>query len=220
MTIYRIRSSKQAEAEDSKAGALPAKAHLDQAQVGIAGYLDVETTGLSPYDHEVIELALALFTFNRQTGEIIEVCDEYVGLREPGRDIPYGATRIHGLTMEHVRGKELDYERIEQMLEQAEFLVTHNASFDRGFVTRLVPKTQSKNWLCSMRGIKWRYMGFASAALQNLLHWHGIKPAQAHRAGADVQCAIELLSRRNAHGDTYFLELLRGVSPGSSTEIG
>lgn len=222
MCIYRIRRSKQTEAQgiDSKEYSSPMPKRFDQAQLGIAGYLDVETTGLSPYDHEIIEFALALFKFNRYTGEIVEVFDEYVGLREPGRNIPSGATRVHGLAMEDVRGKCLDHKRIEQMLDRVEFLVAHNASFDRGFVTRLFPKAQSKQWLCSMRGIKWRYMGFSSSALQNLLHCHGIKPAQAHRAGADVRCALDLLSRRNANGKTYFFDLLQSSPPSSSTEIG
>lgn len=222
LRIYRIRSAKQAEIQEIevKTGSTPEKDRSSHPQLGIAGFLDVETTGLSSYSDEIIEFALALFKYNRFTGEITEVFDRYVGLREPGRNIPAQATRVHGLTIEDVRGKRLDAERIEQMLDQAEFLVAHNASFDRGFVTRLFPKAQSKQWLCSMRGVKWRYQGFSSAALQHLLHCHGIKPAQAHRAGADVQCAIELMSRRNSDGTTYFLELLQGLSPGSTTEIG
>ncbi len=99
----------------------------DHLQFGIAGFLDVETTGLSPYDHEVIEFALALFKYDRVSGEIMEIVDQYVGLREPDRNIPSGATRIHGLTFEDVCGKRLDDARIEQMFEQAEFLIAHNA---------------------------------------------------------------------------------------------
>ncbi|HWJ03554.1 MAG TPA: exonuclease domain-containing protein [Verrucomicrobiae bacterium] len=196
------------------------KAHKDTEEFGIAGYLDVETTGLSPFDHEVIEFALALFKYNRASGEIIGIVDQYVGLREPERNIPSSATSVHGLTFEDVCGKQLDEVRIEGMFEQAEFLIAHNASFDRGFVTRLFPKAGEKTWLCSMRGVKWRHLGFSSAALQNLLHWHGIKPAQAHRAEADVLCAIKLLSHKRADGTSYFQELLKALPQNTDSHAG
>jgi DNA polymerase III subunit epsilon len=178
----------------------------------VAGYLDVETTGLSPHEHEVIELALVLFTYNRNTGEIIEIVDEYVGLREPGRNIPYHSTSIHGLTMEDVRGHKLDHLKIEEMLSRTDLLIAHNASFDRSFLTRLFPETGEKQWLCSARGIKWKQKGFGSAKLQELLRCHGIKPKRAHRASEDVLCAINLLSMKNTDGKTYFSELIGSVS--------
>lgn len=101
---------------------------------GIAGFVDVETTGLSPRYDEVVELALVLFAFDRQTGGIVGIVDEYVGLREPGRSIPRDASEVHGLTMDGVRGCCLDCGVIERLIARAEFLVAHNASFDRGFV--------------------------------------------------------------------------------------
>ena len=48
-----------------------------------AAIIDVETTGLSAGD-EVVELTAILFSFNRDTGEKVEILDEYSGLREPG----------------------------------------------------------------------------------------------------------------------------------------
>ena len=66
----------------------------DPFSYGIAGCIDVETTGLSPYTNEIIELGLVLFAFNRQTGKIIEVLEEYTGLREPVCSISWGASRF------------------------------------------------------------------------------------------------------------------------------
>lgn len=175
---------------------------------GIAGFIDVETTGLSPYQDEVIELALSLFSFERASGMITGIVDEYCGLREPGVPISSGALRVHGIRPEHVLGRRLDDLRIRSMFARAEFLVAHNASFDRGFVARLFPESAAKPWLCSMRGINWRGKGFGGMSLQRLLDAHGIVSERAHRADYDVKCAIRLLSCTASHGRPYFFELL------------
>jgi len=180
---------------------------------GRAAFVDVETTGLDPASDEIVELAIVLFAFDRETGTITGILDEYTGLREPSRPIPRQATAVHGITQRMVRGRRLDDARVRALLEQAEFLVAHNARFDRAFVTRLYPETAAKVWLCSMRGVDWRRHGHASRALQNLLAAHGIRVERAHRAGADCRAALALLSCRGRDGDTYLQELLRGLEP-------
>jgi DNA polymerase III epsilon subunit-like protein len=39
-------------------------------QIGTAAVLDLETTGLSRYFEEIIELAIAVFRYNRVTGRV------------------------------------------------------------------------------------------------------------------------------------------------------
>ena len=184
---------------------------MDLAQastVGMACFVDVETTGLCSRTEEVIELAICLFEYSKETGEIVRMVDRYVGLREPSVPISYGAARIHGLKLKDLCGKQLDCARIEAILHTAEFIVAHNASFDRGFVTRLFPISSRKHWLCSMSGINWKGKGFASRGLQNLLRDHGITAGQAHRAEDDVMATLRLLARRGSDGRWYFAELL------------
>lgn len=176
---------------------------------GLAGFIDVETTGLSPYTDEIVEFAMVLFAFDRTESTIVGVVDEYVGLREPGRNIPPQATRVHGITDADVVGQQLDHAKIKQLIQQAEFLVAHNASFDQGFVTRLFPVTQHKLWLCSMRNVDWYGRGYSSRALQALLQAHGIEVTHAHRGEVDVKAALTLLARPDSSGTPYFADLLR-----------
>lgn len=98
------------------------------------------------------------------------------------------------------------------MIHKAEFLISHNAPFDRGFVTRLYQNCIQKDWLCSMRGINWKAKGFPSMALQNLLKAHHIQVEKAHRAQDDVKAAIQLLSLSNQNGKPYFSELLKKLA--------
>lgn len=178
--------------------------------IGFAAVVDVETTGFSHTTDEVVELGLVLFSFERETGRVVEIVEEYSGLRDPGRPIPAGATEQHGLTWDDVRGHALDQETVGRILGRAEFVIAHNARFDRGFVARLFPEAGRASWKCSMNGIPWYERGFPSKGLQELLARHGLDVATAHRALDDARNTLRLLSLEQADGRTLLAELLAG----------
>lgn len=178
-------------------------------QYGFAGYIDIETTGLDAKKDQIIEFAISLFCFDKNTCKIMGIVDFYCGLREPTIPIPPEASRINGIYMHDVKGKDLDYERINKLIDKAEFLISHNADFDRKFVRVLFPSVESKDWLCSMNDIDWYSKGFYSKGLQNLLSMHGIRPKYAHRASEDVKAAIKLLACSSENGESYFSELIK-----------
>lgn len=180
----------------------------DPSKYGLAAFVDTETTGLNNQEDEVVELSIFLFVFNRSTGQIMGISDEYTGLRDPQIPIPSRASKIHGITNKSVKGMLLDNPKVESMIEKAEFLIAHNAGFDRGFVERLFPISAKKKWYCSMNGIDWYGKGFSSKGLEKLITAHNISFKQEHRASDDVLAALLLLSQKDESGDYYFLELL------------
>ncbi len=169
---------------------------------GIAGCIDVETTGLSAYTDEIVELALVLFSYDESS--ITGISDSYCGLREPYCEISSDAYDVHGLGMSDLAGQRLDTARVKGMIEKADFLVAHNANFDRGFVTKLLPSAKSKRWYCSMSGIRWS----GGKGLQAQLERHNIRPDQKHRALDDVMGVLDLLRCFNQRGETYFAEMM------------
>ncbi len=175
-----------------------------------AAFIDVETTGLNPAHEEIIELAITLFAFDGESGKILGIIDQYIGLREPSCSISRGAYMVHRISNQAVQGRILDRVKIESLISQADFLIAHNAGFDKGFVGKMFPVALSKPWYCSMNGIKWYQKGFPSKALQKLLTAHQIRVDQAHRAGADVRACLMLLSLMNQNGTTYLQEMLNG----------
>ena len=179
-----------------------------ERQMILGAIVDVETTGLSPAQDEIIELCIVLFSFDYESGQLIRIEEEYVGMREPDCGIHPAAARINGITIADVYGQDLDYERVAAIIERADFLIAHNASFDRNFMVQLFPSVQDKVWYCSMAGINWKGKGYPNRRLQDLLYHHRIVPKRTHRASDDVYATLELLSHRQNCGTTYLYELL------------
>lgn len=179
--------------------------------VGTGAVLDVETTGFSPHCEEIVELAVTVFRYDRAQGQMLEVVSEYSGLREPSCRISRAASAVHGITRRMVRGLELNYRRVREMLRGAEFVIGHCAAFDRSFVERLIPSLRKKTWLCSRDGIDWAAKGFPVRSLEELAAAHDIKNPRAHRAASDVATLLKLLSHRQRRRRPYLYELLRNA---------
>lgn len=174
-----------------------------------AAIIDVETTGLSAGD-EVVELTAILFSFNRDTGEKVEILDEYSGLREPGCAIHPIAQSKHGLTLDVLRGQCLDDGRVCEIINQADYLIAHNASFDRRFVASLYPDLPTQKWLCTVQSFNWHSKGYKNEQLETLLKGHNIVRENTHRAGDDARALMELIFRVDAGTQKpYFAELLQ-----------
>jgi DNA polymerase-3 subunit epsilon len=160
--------------------------------MGTAVFVDVETTGLDEDVDEIIELALVEFEFDWDTGEIARLKDTYQGLRQPRVAISQASAEIHGLTADAVQGHALTESPIRAMMSRSDFVVAHNAQFDRRFVMRLYPWAESLVWCCSMRQINWRRRGHLCCHLRCLAQDGGLAHPR-HRALDDCLTALALL---------------------------
>ncbi|WP_053366644.1 exonuclease domain-containing protein [Bacillus sp. FJAT-27245] len=174
---------------------------------------DTETTGLKPGEDEIIELGLILFTYNEETGEIIDTLEEASFLREPLssssiRNYP-GAFKVHGIPFSHVEGKAFDDEKIKKFFSYPNSVLAHNASFDRSFLYYMYPEVNNLKWYCTMRNIPWKQYGFPSGSLLSLLKAHGISGVQQHRALDDILQLMSLLKQPNHDGYPYLRDVFQ-----------
>ena len=95
--------------------------------------LDTETTGLYPEQgHKIIELAAVEVVDRRPTGRTLHF---YL---DPEREIDSGATEVHGMTWDDLRGKPKFRDVAPEFLDFARGAewVIHNAPFDVAFLDR------------------------------------------------------------------------------------
>lgn len=157
-------------------------------------FLDVETTGLDPMRDTVIELAMLPFDYTVD-GRVLTVGEPFVRLRDPCYPIPPPVTALTGITDEMVKGAAIDPAEVTACVEEAAFVVAHNAQFDRRFCERIWPIFASKPWACSFREIRWSDEGFEGAKLCHLAAGHGFF-FDGHRAADDCRAGVEILARK------------------------
>lgn len=178
--------------------------------IGRGMFIDTETTGLNALKHQITELTATLFTFSKKTGEILDYAERtYHGFQQ--LDFQSRKQFIPtGVGVDQLRSQAISATVLRRMLQQADFVVAHNAQHDKKFAEKVVPEFASAMWLDSMRGIPWRTLGFRSRAQQDLLRAHGISPGVAHRSSDDVASAIKLLGSRSMLGGPTYLSTLLG----------
>lgn len=182
----------------------------NQNKLGLV--LDVETTGLGPDTDEIIELAVKLFSYRDDTGEIIDILDQDSFLREPlsatAKRNYNRAYQIHGIPYDLVEGQRFFDKKIRSYFDKTDTVFAHNASFDRSFLFRMYPEVNDLEWYCTMRNVRWKNYGFPNGKLLTLLQAHNITNHQTHRALDDITYLMELLKKSSPNGNPYLREVL------------
>ena len=164
--------------------------------------LDVETTGLNYEASKIIEFAARPIVVD-YTGAIIHIGAPIVFLEDPGAPLPAEIVALTGLSDGDLSGQRIDDEAVRHLFEKANFVVAHNAAFDRPFVEKRFPGLAPKPWACSCHGIDWRAEGFEGKSLNALLLQAGLfQPNDAHRALSDVDTLVALLKSKLSGGRT------------------
>jgi DNA polymerase III subunit epsilon len=167
--------------------------HLaDGSATRIGLFVDVETTGLDPVRHEIIELAMVPFTYALD-GRIFAVGDAYQRLRQPAAPIPPEISAITGIDDTMVAGQIIDPAEVAAFAAPAALVIAHNAAFDRRFLERFCPLFARKPWACSMAQVDWAAEGHEGLKLAYLAAGAGFF-YDCHRAENDCLAAIELLA--------------------------
>lgn len=189
---------------------LPTKRQV--ARLSFAACIDIETTGFSPKVDALTEIAVALFRYDQDTGRILGIVDQLSSLEEPRIPISMRVARLTTITTELTQGRTIDWTSVRRVIDQADFLVAHNAEFEHRFLSRIPNVIDGKLLLCSQQIPTWHNRGTReSVRLEDLTAAHAI-PHDAHRAYGDVLAMVRLLAATSPiTGAPYFAEILRAA---------
>ena len=152
--------------------------------------VDIETTGLSPRNEKITEIAIFI-----HDGE--KVVDEFSTLINPEIDIPYRITQLTGIDNRMVKNAPKFYEvakRIVEMTEGAIF-VGHNVHFDYNFIRKEFREfgyDYQRKKICTARLSRKLLPGRRSYALGKLCKELGIENLHRHRAFGDAGATVKL----------------------------
>ena len=143
---------------------------------------DLETTGISPNYDEVIEIS----ALKVKGGEVV---DEFNTLVNPGRKIPFGATKVNGITNAMVAEAPAFSHVLAEFLDFAEglVLVGHNiARFDMKFIWRdaeqYFGEFPQNNYVDTLQVARKHLPKMDHHRLVDLAEYYGISSEGAHRA--------------------------------------
>ena len=180
-------------------------------QHGVALLVDCETSGPSARTHRAVEVALLQVVYDRRPEgcyRLLGGLDGYSGLQDPGPGpVNDFSMRVHGIPIEHLIGQRLDNRSIKHLIAGSSLIIAHNAEFDHRFLERDFPELNERPWLCSLRGVPWKELGFPSAKLKELSQSLGL-PKPSHRASADTVALYHLLDARLPDGRTTLGHLI------------
>jgi DNA polymerase III epsilon subunit family exonuclease len=150
---------------------------------------DLETTGLDPARHEIIEIGAIKVTPNATKHE------GFQSLIKPKKKIPSKITEINGITNEMVdtEGRQL----AEVLPEFIEFagnhrLIAYNANFDMGFLYAAANEigiTVHNDHACALNMARRAWPGLPSYKLGSIAEQLNISTKGSHRAIKDCEMA-------------------------------
>jgi DNA polymerase-3 subunit epsilon len=192
----------------------------EQYTISRGVYLDTETTGLSSEVDEIIQICLLPFIYASSPARnhffIIGVYPPYIGFQEPSLPLSQEIIDLTGITMDMLIGQHLNIPYIDDIIQKTDFIVAHNAAFDRPFVHKVSMKFSEKKWACSMKDIDWKGLGFESLKLVHLAADHGFY-FEPHQADKDCLAGLALLGEISADGQSYFQKLIMNAEKDSVT---
>lgn len=157
----------------------------------VIAIVDCEATSLNPATAKIIELAVMGVIVNR-AGQVVGHTPISSWLEDPAEPLSDEVKLITRLHDETLAGQSIDDRAALGILNRAEMIVAHNASYDAQLIERRLPTLVGKAWACSVRELDWLRLGYDGAKLGHLVMQAGWY-CDGHRAAVDVAALFHLL---------------------------
>ncbi len=155
--------------------------------------IDVETTGSSPFNGKITEIAIYIYNGS-------EITDSFCSLVNPECGIPWNITQLTGITNEMVESAPKFYEIAKKIVEITAntTFVAHNAAFDYSFVREEFKRLgydYKRKTMCTVSLSRKLIPGLRSYSLGNICQDLNITIEGRHRAGGDALATVKLFEK-------------------------
>jgi len=156
--------------------------------------IDIETTGLSAKDHEIIEIAALLVVDN-----CIE--SEFQALIKPSCSVPPEIEALTGLSTESLKNERVISEVIPEFLSFIDCypIVCHNTDFDFVFLRTICKQCGlqmlSNSSVDTLQIARKQITDVKNYKLSTLLDYFGINPSREHRSLDDCYATQQLYTK-------------------------
>lgn len=155
--------------------------------------LDLETTGLEHGKDKIIEIGIIKISLDDNYQ--IKMISSYSELEDPLEPISELIENLTGINDSLVKGRKINWLKVQKDLKSSSFVIAHNMPFDRSFIEQVPLLSDTKaHWACSQKHINWRKHGFKSQALNYLACDHGFVNPFPHRALFDCATTFKLIA--------------------------
>lgn len=171
--------------------------------------LDVETNGLDPRRHRVLQIAITQLGSDGRTERV------WSSLVDPGvaDGVDPGPVDVHGLTPELLAGAP-SYAQLAPTIAEligGRVVVAHNAPFDWGFLAAEAKRAGStvptRQRLCTLELAKVLRTPSDNLSLAALCSYWGVPQAKPHDAEDDVRVLVEVLRHALVDADAQAARL-------------
>ncbi len=166
--------------------------------------IDIETTGLSFYKDEIVELSAIKVIDNK-------IDTTFSHLVKPLYEIPYYVTKVHGITNAMVKDEKSIEQILPDFLEFIEdsILIAHNANFDLSFLQRDILLNFNKKFTPKYIDtvlLARKVLNLPHYNLKTIAQHYNIDTCGNHRGLKDCMILYECFERLNKHNKTKIHE--------------
>lgn len=146
--------------------------------------VDTETTGLSPADSRIVEVAVVLYSIPAAC-----VVSSFAALLRGDTNEAESINRIPVAALTRAPVGLFAWNRVSELVDYAcdggAVWMAHRASFDRSFLEAYVPRVAERlPWVCSKFDVEWPESKPGASCVEMALA-HGVPVVSAHRALTD-----------------------------------
>ena len=134
-------------------------------------FCNLITTSIFPNDGDLIRLNMKLCYVNDK-GNFTKIRKTISFFQDPSRELKDDEKKFLDFPLDKIKGKKIDWDLVESLLNQADVIVSHNASFVRPWINKNLD--DSKNvWACTLENVDWNSLNFPGRNLETLSVFSG-----------------------------------------------